>query len=176
MATLVVVFGTVLLADGTPASGDVWWYPQVSAVVGDDPPVVSTEGGVRAPLDPDGSWTVSVVASDDETWLTDGPVPYRVVFQTTGLNREYTTLVYQPGPWNVTQLVWLDSPPGVVVLPTPGAPPVMVTGVTTTLPPGSPATSEVVGTGEPDTYAINIGVPTGLTGGSLWGGLAKESG
>lgn len=167
---LVEVSDVFVAADRTPLRGAVFFAPMVAAVDDDPERAVVTRATVRAELDEAGAFTALVTASDDDGWFTDGPVPYCITVTVTGLQQTYTALIPGPGPWRLTDLIVLDAPPDVAVIPTPGGegppgpPPTLVDGTTTTLEPGSPATGDVVPTGAPGEYRIDLGVPAGGVG------------
>jgi hypothetical protein len=94
---LVTVTGRYVLADDTPAQGTVLLTPVVVAGMSADTKRLVTRHSVAGRLDPQGTVTLTVLASDDPDWMVDGPVLYEVAEYIAGA-RGKAYQVHIPGP------------------------------------------------------------------------------
>jgi hypothetical protein len=118
--TLVDVTAAYTTADDLPAAGVVRFAPVLSAVDGTPDPRIVTQAQVLGVLDDAGLLSVSVIASDDPGWRTDGPVPYQIREQVDGRWTVWTGYLLGPGPVDLADIVPVTDAPDVGTIPTPG--------------------------------------------------------
>jgi hypothetical protein len=109
VAALVSVTGTFLKADLSPVgSGVVRFSAGIPAVTGPTPLAFITTGPVDVPVQPDGTFTALLVASDDPSWTTAGEsVPYEVEVRVEGYRESFSVMLPSPGPHDLASLVHL---------------------------------------------------------------------
>lgn len=122
--SMIEVVGRYLRADGNPASGRVTLRPVIGAPI-TDPQAIVTTAPVTGQLDQFGDLSVTVLASDDEAWLTDGPVAYDVIEVLAGVKpRTYQVILIDQGDgtFDLSTAQPAEEDSGVVVVPIPGVP------------------------------------------------------
>lgn len=102
--TKITIGATFIKSDGSPCTGMVTFRPSTTAVV--DEYIFPTKP-INAPLHPDGSFSVSLVATDDPDWDIPGAT-YEVIERINGVD-----------PWRTYNIqVPYDSPGGLLDLAT----------------------------------------------------------
>jgi hypothetical protein len=122
VAELVTVTGRFENPDNSPpCSGGMIWQLVPTDIPDTSEPVVVLGGPVSVPINGDGSFTVTLRATDDPELVAhvNGPIQYRVTRRIAGVSLTYGVLVPSPGPWD-----WSELSPSqrsdTVVVPVPG--------------------------------------------------------
>lgn len=160
---MVTVTGTFLRPDDTPCTGAVTFAVYVAASDTTPDDRVVTPAPVVVRLYDTGSFTVDLVASDDDGWQTDGPMPYTIGINVTGQRAyNYAAYINDPGPYDIGELVVLDWPPNVANIPNQGDAATVDAGTTTTGDAGTDAA--VVNSGTTSAAVFDFTIPKGDQG------------
>jgi len=160
-----LLLGTYEKPDGSPARGTLT-FTLTARMIADDGDTLKTvvvEGPVIASLTANGSFAVSLRPTDDPAYAEyEGTLTYSVHESVDGrVNRVFSIVLPEPGPWDIADVAHFDVPPGVVVVP---GGPTGPTGPASTVPGPAGATGPTGATGAASTVPGPTG-PTGPAGG-----------
>ncbi len=137
----ITLSGTYGKADVNPGSGYVDIVPMVSQA---NDKIVIVQEQVHADLDGEGRFSVTLIPSDDDGWVS-GPIPYIFREFVNGRTSQWMAYVYAAGPYDIADLVPLDEAPDMYI-PVPGPPNVLTVQNVITVEPDEPADVKIYGT------------------------------
>jgi len=119
-----VLTATYQKPDGSPARGQLS-FTLTSRVVADDgsgEKLIVVEGPIVAALGGLGDLSVELRPTDDPEYLNvQGTLAYNCHESVDGRSgKVFSILLPAPGPWDLADVAYFESDPGVVVVPTPG--------------------------------------------------------
>ena len=120
---MAILTGKFAKPDGSPARGQIQ-FNLAARVVADDgtTQTVVVEGPVVSQLTATGQMIVELRPTDDDAYQdVIGTLTYNVLESIDGRSgRVYSVVLPSPGPWDIADVAYFESPPGVIVEPSPG--------------------------------------------------------